>query len=312
MKYRLIWVFTLLMITGSISRLSAQYYDDPQNHSCLQCHSNQTYTFYNTLMDYEEKRLMNPFYILDTVQIRNGVHSVFDCTDCHSYEYMEYPHKAEIKLEPLATCLDCHGGDETYAKYQFEKVQEEFQKSIHYQVYGDHFSCAKCHDQHTYHPVATTSDNIQEIVKYSNDMCLGCHNNMSQYNLVSGHENPQLVEVHNWLPNQALHFEHVRCIECHTQVQEGLLVSHNIRGKEEAVRKCAECHSANSHLKASLYKYQNLQRRSEDGTIQTIISNESYVIGTHQVPILKTLSYIIFFMTLGGIMIHLVFRILKK
>ena len=90
------------------------------------------------------------------------------------------------------------------------------------------------------------------------------------------------------------------------------MVSHNIVGKDQALKNCVECHSSNSRLKASLYKYQNLQQRSENGKLSTVISNESYVIGTHQVPFLNRLSIFIFLATLAGIVVHLVFRILKK
>lgn len=135
---------------------------------------------------------------------------------------------------------------------------------------------------------------------------------MKKFSLVSGMEKPTVVAIHNWLPNQDLHFKHVRCIECHTAVEDELMVSHNILSKEKAVRRCAECHTSNSLLKASLYKYQNLQERSEDGTILGVLSNENYVIGSHQIPILKTISLIIFFACLGGIIIHLTFRIIIK
>ncbi len=291
----------------------AQSYEDAKHHQCLKCHSSQTYTFHNNLMDTEVKRLMNPYYILDTIGLAQGVHHQFDCTDCHSYDYTEYPHNANLKLEPLATCLDCHGGDDSFASYQFEKIVEENEKSIHYQVYGESFTCAKCHSQHTYMATARNSNNVLEIVDYSNKMCLSCHNDMKKYQLVSGHENPEIVTVHNWLPNQELHFKHVRCIECHTEVVDSLMVSHNIRGKDKAVRKCVECHSANSRLKASLYKYQNLQSRSKDGNkVQTVLANESYVIGTHQSPLLKLLSIIIFIGVLAGIVTHAFFRIIKK
>ncbi len=310
MRNRLI-LLNLVIICASFN-LNAQYYDDAAHHQCLKCHSSQTITFHNDLMDTEEKRLMNPYYIIDTVALKTGVHNQFDCTDCHSYEYTTYPHAATLKLEPLSTCLDCHGGDETFASYQFEKIDEEFKKSVHYKVYGDNFTCSKCHDQHTYSPRARNSDDVLEIVEYSNRMCLSCHNDMKEYKLVSDRENPQIVQIHEWLPNQELHFEHVRCIECHTEVVEGLMVSHNIQGKDKAVKKCAECHTANSRLKASLYKYQNLQQRQEDKSIRTVISNESYVIGTHQIPFLKILSIIIFIGTLAGIAVHLFFRIFKK
>lgn len=311
MKDRLFYISIILLIISSFSELQAQsYYDNAQEHQCLKCHSSQTVTFYNSLMGYEEKKLMNPFYILDTLALKTGVHSAFDCTDCHSYEYAEYPHKAAIKLEPLPTCLDCHGGGGS--DYQFEQIQEEFQKSVHYQEYGDNFTCAKCHDQHTYRPVARTSENVAEIVQFDNQMCLSCHNDVRQFSLVSGRENPEIRDIHDWLPNQELHFQNVRCLECHTEVQEGLMVSHNILKKEEAVRNCVECHTENSRLKASLYKYQNLQQRTEDGTLSVIISNDTYVIGTQQIPILRTLSFIIFGMVLAGIAIHITFRAIKK
>ncbi|MFW6370146.1 MAG: cytochrome c3 family protein [Bacteroidota bacterium] len=310
MKHRLIILSFILLIFCSWSRIYAQDNGNEEQHPCLKCHSSQTYSFYNDLMEREERKLMNPFYIIDTVALRMGVHNAFECIDCHSYEYMEYPHKAQIKLEPLPTCLDCHGGGDT--PFQFDEIQEEFQKSIHYQEHQDNFTCSKCHDIHTYRPVSTTSDNIKEIVNYSNGMCLSCHDNMREYNLVSGRTNPEIVEVHEWLPNQQLHFRSVRCIECHTDVQEGLMVPHNIVGKEQAVRKCAECHSRNSRLKATLYKYQNLQQRAEEGGLGAVISNQAYVIGTHQVPFLRTLGFIITALTLAVIGIHIVFRIINK
>jgi hypothetical protein len=305
-------IFLLMAILCGFARLGwSQSYADPKNHACLKCHSSQTISFHNPVLDKEQKRLMNPYYILDTIGLRNGVHKSFDCTDCHSYEYTTYPHNGNLKLEPLASCLDCHGGDETYASYQFEKIDEEFRKSVHFKVSGDVFTCAKCHDQHTYKPIARNSSNVLEIVDYSNKMCLSCHNDMKRYMLISGNENPQLVQVHNWLPNQELHFQHVRCIECHTEVVDGLNISHNIQEKAKAVKNCVECHSANSRLKSSLYKYQNLQKRNDDENGEAI-GQASYVIGTHQNPVLKLISILVFLGVLGGIIIHTVFRILKK
>ncbi len=312
MKYRLFTLISIILFCTLWHHSKAQYYNDPENHECLKCHSGQAYTFHNELMDLEEKKLMNPYFILDTVALALGVHNLFDCTDCHSYEYVTYPHASNLKLESLITCLDCHGGDESFASYQFEKIEEESQKSIHYQVYGDNFTCSKCHSQHTYAATARTSSDVLEIVDYSNKMCLSCHNNMNKYQLVSGHENPQLIQVHDWLPNQELHFKHVRCIECHTEIVDGLMVSHNIQEKAKAVKNCVECHTTNSRLKSSLYKYQNLQKRSETGIFNAVLSNESYVIGTHQSPFLKLLSIIIFLATLVGVATHTIFRILKK
>lgn len=310
MKFRIFFFAIILCVQPHLSK--SQYYQNAKNHKCLKCHSGQCYSFHNNLMDSEVKKLMNPYYIIDTLALVKGVHHQFDCTDCHSFEYETYPHASNLKLEPLATCLDCHGGDEAFASFQFERIVEEMQKSIHYKVYGENFTCSKCHSQHTYAATARTADNVLEIVDYSNKMCLSCHNNMQKYELVSGHSNPELVQVHNWLPNQELHFKHVRCIECHTEVVDSLMVSHNIQEKTKAVKNCVECHTANSRLKASLYKYQNLQKRSENGSMINVLSNESYVIGTHQSPLLKLLSRIIFLAVLAGIITHCIFRILKK
>lgn len=311
MKFRLTILISIFFYCTS-SHSKAQSYQDAKHHQCLKCHSNQSYSFFNTVKNKDEKRLMNPYFILDTVALTHGVHKPFDCTDCHSSEYATYPHQANLKLEPLSTCLDCHGGDASFASYHFERIDEEFKKSVHYKVYGDNFTCSKCHSQHTYFATARTSDNVLEIVDYSNKMCLSCHNDMKKYKMVSGHDNPKLIQVHDWLPNQELHFAHVRCIECHTEVVDSLMVSHNILPKDQALKKCVECHSANSRLKASLYKYQNLQKRSGDSDINLVLANESYVIGSHQSPYLKLASIIIFLLTLGGIIIHSVFRILKK
>ena len=90
------------------------------------------------------------------------------------------------------------------------------------------------------------------------------------------------------------------------------MVSHDILPKEKAVRNCVECHTSNSRLKASLYKYQNLQARAGNGKLNTVLSNESYIIGTHQSPFLKLLSIIIFLAAFAGIVIHLIFRIIIK
>jgi len=311
MKYRLVILISVFVHFISLN-LNAQSYQNAEQHQCLKCHSQQSYSFHNSVTDVEMKRLMNPYYILDTVAMVAGVHKQFDCTDCHSSEYATYPHQANLKLEPLNSCLDCHGGDESFATYQFEKIDEEFKKSIHYKISGENFSCTKCHSQHTYKATARTSSNVLEIVDYSNKMCLSCHNDMKRYKMVSGQDKPELVQVHDWLPNQELHFQHVRCIECHTEVIDSLMVSHNILPKDKALRKCVECHSADSRLKASLYKYQNLQKRAGNSDLNTVLANESYVIGSHQSPILKLSSIIIFLLTLVGIVIHSVFRILKK
>ncbi len=308
---RNVFAFVLLVVSLSVNSQESRPLSEGALH-CLTCHGNQTYTLQNPWTGQEEKRLMNPYFIIDTTHYRTGVHRTFSCTDCHATDYETYPHAAELKLEPLSTCLDCHGGDDTYAKYQFERIDEEFQKSVHFVKSGESFTCSKCHNQHYYKPTARNSSTVSEIVSYNNAMCLSCHNNLARFQLVSDQQNPVLAQVHAWLPNQELHFRNVRCIECHTQVTDTLMVSHNILSKEHAVQKCVECHSSNSMLKASLYKYQNLQARSGKGALGAVLQNESYLIGANQVPALKLLSILIFVAALAGVLLHSVFRFTKK
>ncbi len=322
------FIFVFLLFSFSFfyntSELKGQIPE--QNQTCLKCHTSQTFSLFNEWTEREEKRLMNPLYILDTVQLAMGVHGAFNCIDCHSMDYETYPHAAELKLEPLMTCIDCHGGDETYASWKFDEIEEEFHKSVHYEIYEDQFSCSKCHSQHYYKPTARLSTSLREIVETDNNMCLSCHDNMARYQLVSDTANLQVVQIHNWLPNQALHFRRVRCIECHTEVQDSLLVSHNILRKEHATRNCVECHSGNSMLQVSLYKYQNLKTRKDareqsKNTFLRLLTlsgsdeeftTEYYVIGASRVPYFNTIYAIIFFAVIGGIIIHATLRVLKN
>jgi len=305
--------FLLIIFSSVVFFASAQDKTMPaENSHCLSCHANQIYSFHNEWLDQEATRLMNPFYIIDSTRMAAGVHASFRCTDCHSPDYEVYPHLAELKLEPLNTCIDCHGGDDHYAAYQFDRIEEEFQKSIHFEKSGESFSCSKCHDQHYYRATARNSSNVSEIVSYNNNMCLSCHDDVLKYQTVSAEKSPQLKQVHDWLPNQQLHFRNVRCIECHTVVVDSFMVSHNIMPKENALRDCNSCHSSNSLLKASLYKYENLKARSGSGKIGALIQNEAYIIGANQNPAMRVISFVIFGLTLLAVAVHWFFRIIKR
>ncbi len=304
-------MFLLLLIPMAMT-LAQEPGMREENHHCLSCHAEQTYSFFNEWTEKEERRLMNPFHIIDTNLYLSGVHKSFSCIDCHSMDYETYPHARELKLEPLATCIDCHGGDDTYAQYHFEDIDAEFSKSVHAVKGGEHFTCGKCHNQHYYKVIARTSSNIEDIVSADNQMCLSCHTNATRYRLTSVHDYPDFSSVHAWLPNHELHFRSVRCIDCHTSVKDSLMVPHNILGKENAVRNCSECHSANSMLQATLYKYENLQAREKSGFLSAITQERPYIIGANQVPLFKILSVSILLATLAGIIIHALVRLFHR
>jgi NAD-dependent SIR2 family protein deacetylase len=142
-------------------------------------------------------------------------------------------------------------------------------------------------------------------------MCLKCHADYDRFQLLSDREEINILTTHDWLPNQDAHFRNVRCIECHTKVNDTILVAHLIKQKSDAVKACNECHSQNSLLMSSLYKFQSKEQR-KNGFLNGIILNESYVIGANRNQYLNNLSIIIFVILSGVIAVHTVFRIRKK
>jgi hypothetical protein len=213
-------------------------------------------------------------------------------------------------MEPLYACLDCHGGDEAYAKYHFEQIDTGYQKSVHFKLEEIGFSCWKCHDPHEYHINIRSGENLKETILYDNNICLDCHSDYDRFQLLSERDEINIVKRHDWLPNQVSHFKSVRCIECHTRINNDILISHEILSKDQAVRRCNECHSQNSMLMASLYKFESREQR-RDGFFNGVIMNESYVIGANRNEYLNKLSLIIFFIVAGIIGVHLIFRILR-
>jgi|APIni6443716594_1056825.scaffolds.fasta_scaffold35388_2 predicted CXXCH cytochrome family protein len=280
------------------------------NNVCFKCHGQAKYEYTNEALGRQVRALMCSERIVKKEDFYRSNHKSFSCTDCHSSEYVNFPHSGELRMEQKLACLDCHGGDENYAKYHFEEVDAEYKESAHFKLEEDGFSCWKCHDPHSYRISVRNKENLKETIAYDNSICLSCHSNYSQYQLLSDKEEINLIEKHDWLPNQAAHIANVRCIECHTKINNEIPVAHLIKPKEEAVKLCNECHSQNSILMASLYKFESKEQR-RDGFFNGIILNESYVIGANRNEYLNLLSLIIFLGVLGVIGVHVYFRIRK-
>ncbi len=281
------------------------------NKRCFQCHGQKFYSFENENSGRTERKAMNPNFVYNSQDFYKGVHRNFACTDCHSPDYTTFPHPSELRLEAMYTCLDCHGGDPTYAKFRFEVLDEEFHKSVHSTRHSEDFNCWMCHDPHSYKRMTSGEFKISEIVSYHNATCMECHANSYNFQRISDDIKPELKEIHDFLPNFELHFSAVRCIECHTSKLDTMWVNHNILPKEQAVRNCVECHSTNTILMASLYKYQNLEARKERGFLNSVILNEAYVIGANRNEYLNIISFIIFGLTFVGILVHIILRLMK-
>ncbi len=283
-----------------------------ENQKCFQCHGDRFYSYYNDWAERGVRDRMNPFFVLDSAQFYQSNHKTFLCTDCHSSDYENFPHDGLLRMETKFSCMDCHGGDETFAQFHFEKIEEDFQQSVHSILHNDDFTCWKCHNPHTYKLNARNNKNIKKVIVYDNSICLSCHADIDKYQLISKLTNPNILETHEWLPNQALHFSKVRCIECHTEVDKDILIAHKVLPKKEAVRNCADCHSQNSLLMATLYKFESFEKRNDLGFFNATMLGDHYIIGANRNFYLNVASLIIIGFVLMGILIHTVLRFITK
>lgn len=295
--------------TKDTATFVSPFHDD--NERCFKCHGQGRYEYTNETLGRQVKALMFSERIVKRADFYRSNHKSFSCTDCHSAEYTKFPHAGELRMEQKLNCIDCHGGDEKFAQYHFEAIDSAYQKSTHYKLEDEGFSCWKCHDPHSYRISVRNKDNLKETIAYDNAICLNCHSDFSRYQLLTDKAEINIISKHDWLPNQKSHFANVRCIECHTSINNNIPVSHQIKPKAEAVKLCNECHSQNSILMASLYKFESKAQR-RDGFFNGIILNASYVIGANRNEYLNFLSLIMFAGVIGVIGIHILFRIRKN
>lgn len=287
--------------------------DAPDNEKCLKCHGNNYYSFYNDVLEKDIHKKMNPYFLINKGLYSHGVHHTFTCTDCHVEEYETYPHDAALKLEAKYGCIDCHGEDEHFAEFHFDEINVQVQTSIHGKVFGDDFKCEMCHNPHYYQLEARNKTDIEEIVMHSNQMCLNCHDyTENRFYLLSDSNMSINDQSHSWLPNHSLHFKNVRCIECHGSHKDSLSVTHDIRGKEYAVKKCVECHNTNSKLMETLYRHQAKENRNQLGFFNGVMMNDSFVIGANNNYYLNALSITIFSILMFILLVHALLRIILK
>jgi hypothetical protein len=221
---------------------------------------------------------------------------------CHSEQFTTFPHPSNLKYENLY-CLNCHQDNPNLFKYSFNTIENDFKNSIHYQKFGNKFTCFNCHDPHSFKINTRINSDIKKTVLYDNHICIECHNNETKLANFTKEIIPDLSAAHQWLPHKDLHWKSVRCIDCHTG-KSIAGVSHKILSKEKALKNCVECHSTNSILVQSLYKFQTKEERNKEGFINAVILNNSYVIGATRNYYLNLLSFIIFGSTLIALTIH--------
>lgn len=307
----LCWVITSFNFYAEGGNTTKKKYFYSENYNCLKCHGQSVVSFVNSQTRRMVKQELCDNYIIDSVSFYLSDHGTFKCTDCHAPEYDSFPHQGNLRFQSMWTCLDCHGNDDKYASYYFERIDSEYTSSVHNLKDGA-FSCWKCHDPHSYKTTARKNKNFEKVVAYDNLICLKCHGNQSKLNLLTDRDSLVYLQHHDWLPEHQLHFKKVRCIECHTQLTEKPMISHTILNKKLALRNCDECHSKNSILMASLYRYEVPKNRKRFGFLNGQIVKNYYVIGATRNYFLNITSLIIFGFVLLGIAIHIILRIIFK
>lgn len=288
-------------------------YAEANETNCLVCHGKLIYTLTDTVMGMTRKQLMPGHNIVMPAMFYNSVHWSFSCLDCHSEEFKTFPHSIEARFETAWGCIDCHGYDPNYEQYGFEKIDEEYQKSVHYTATDGLITCWKCHDPHYYNPLARQTQGGREYIIRSNEMCLRCHSNADVMGLITDENVETVLPKHEWLPDVERHLEAVRCIDCHTRMNDSVLVAHEVMPADSAVRGCADCHSQNSILMGTLYKYAAKERRDEKGFVNGVmLRNDSYVIGANRSKLITFTGVLILGITLVIALVHTIFRIVIK
>ena len=258
-----------------------------ERQKCLVCHGMKTMAYRDPLTH----QVVSLYVDGDQMAVSN--HANLSCSHCHTSGYKQFPHREKaqrIALEGILYCTDCHHDNKAFPQAQFEKIEEEFKQSVHFQKQPYQFDCFTCHNPHDFRRAAKI-DTLDEKIDQTNTICLNCH----QQEINKGIS-------HNWLPNLQLHWQSVRCIDCHTPIfQESV---HHIIKPERSKQYCEACHHKDSQLISKLYKHSVIEERQKAGFINSLVMNEAYIIGMTRNKYLDWLALIIIVGTAAGLFVH--------
>lgn len=270
------------------------------NAECLTCHS-EAGLKKPPKEGLDLKKLRH--YLVDLGTYTESDHGQMACSKCHGDGYDKHPHDAKAK-EGLSECQDCHAR-------KAMRIERQFDKSVHAEHLSDSFTCATCHDPHVM-TLASKLRDPHKIVAQDNKICLDCHDSDLAFAKIAPEKKkrPPIDDIHSWLPNTRLHWQAVRCIECHTPTEDKLSLSHEIQNKDKAEKKCATCHSANSSLNARLYRHLAKEEQNKYGFLNSVILSNSYVVGATRNPSIDWIVIGLFVATVVGVIGHGLVRII--
>jgi hypothetical protein len=295
-----------------------------ENKECFRCHKMES------LSELQPDGSIRSFHISEKhFQISN--HSKLSCSECHETGYKQYPHTAEEAVRST-DCNSCHkdhhlfdfsntncetqpaGGCRTQEKKELiakiDSIVTEFENSTHFKN-AKSIHCFTCHNPHTFNKEEEKKAGLKNFISLENDVCLSCHTNKTKYTSYqkpdSKKEWKELAWVHEWIPSRELHWQNVRCLDCHSSYQNTNL-SHHILPSEDAVRNCNSCHTDKSILNDKLYKLYSQQEKERYGMINSILWNQAYIIGATRNVWLDGISSLSFAGGLFAMCVHAFFR----
>jgi len=292
-------------------RLVSKHVDE--NERCFKCHDKPAeMSDPDKVTLFRDSLKLKEDQIITREEFYSSNHKSLACIGCHADPTPESPGRTSREAAASKTCNDCHQYIKEHEFYHFASIEEEFIKSVHYQKKQSEFSCWKCHDPHVYRTMYRNSEKISAAVNYDNAICLSCH----KHTLSSSESDPDKMkdksEMHRWLPEMEEHFEGIRCMDCHTEINKELLVAHKVLPKEDAVRKCSECHAQNSILLVTLYKNQSVDSTAINGLFNSVVKKNIYVVGANRSNTLNRICLSLLGLVFCGILIHLIPRIVTK
>lgn len=267
------------------------------NAECFSCHT-EAGLKHPPRTDLDLVKLKETLHDPDAFKRSN--HGNMECKQCHGQGFNDYPHVQDA-LDEVSPCEECHAA-------QVLKVEMQFDNSVHARKLRDQFTCNSCHDPHTALIAAKLGD-PRKIVRQDNEMCLDCHNSDLQFAKLAPDQKkrPDIDRIHEWLPNPALHWRAVRCLECHTPVAKTL--SHEILDKEKAEKRCVSCHTTNTSLASRLYRHMAKDEQQQYGFLNSVILSNSYIVGATRHPLIDQVVIALVTLTLLGVLLHGVIRI---
>lgn len=272
------------------------------NAQCFSCHTRAALIYPPRQdMDMEKLKLLT----VDPQAYDHSNHGGVDCKNCHGQGYVPFPHRPEARTQ-TSQCSECHA-------QKVLRLEPQFDKSAHAKELPGKFTCQTCHDPHKYQ-VAKKIGDPRDIVAQDNAMCVDCHSSDRAFHKLAkpDTERPDLDRIHDWLPNQQLHWKAVRCVDCHTPVStmKQLSLSHEILPKERSEKDCVSCHSTNSTLRTRLYRHLVDQEVQTAGFTNSVILRSAYVVGATRNTYLDMAGLALIALTTAGVLGHGFIRIL--